>query len=252
MPHGSVAPRLSLTLVESGRHLTVASVVGHGTGIVAQVTLFCILAVSLARVRLAPVQPLTERPTFLAPLLQPRPRPIQEAVTYAAIDGPPSAEPAKEVGVNPDAIRKRDLVVAVDTGAGVGKDASVAQADDFSRTFSEIEVDSAASRDPESAGPEYPPDLMAQGIEGSVLATFVVDTTGHPDLRTYIALESTNPRFSQAVRDALPRMKFKPAKRGSIPVRQQVEIRFTFRVVKTLPTDTPPPNPKKPPSNKLR
>lgn len=252
MPPASSAPRLTFTLVESGRHFTVASVLGHGTGIVAQVSLFCILAVGLGQVPLVPEQPLTERPTFLAPLLQERPRPVQEAVTYSALGGSPSEEPSKDVGMNSDGIRKRDLVIAEDTGTGDGIDESAASVDDFSRTFSEIEVDSAASRDPESAGPEYPPDLMAQGIEGSVLATFVVDTTGRPDLRTYIALESTHPRFSLAVRDALPRMKFKPAKRGPVPVRQQVELRFTFRVVKTAPPDTIPPKPKKPPLPKSR
>ena len=247
MPHASVPSRLSLTLVESGRHVTMASLFGHGTSIVAQLALYCSVTVAFSQIPLTSIAPLSERPTFLAPLFQERPRPIQEALTYTAIGGSPSDEPAKDIGINNDGARRRDLVIAEEPGDGDGLDVSVATNEDLSRTFSEIEVDSAASRDPESAGPTYPPDLMAQGIEGSVLATFVVDTTGRPDLRTYIALESTNPRFSQAVRDALPHMKFKPAKRGAELVRQQVEQRFSFRVVKTTPPPPPPPSTKKPP-----
>lgn len=79
---------------------------------------------------------------------------------------------------------------------------------------------------------------MAKGIQGSVLATFVVDETGRPDVNTYLALESTDTLFALAVRNALPRMKFRPAKRNNITVRQQVEQRFSFRVVK-VPVATP-------------
>ena len=162
-------------------------------------------------------------------------------------------ETDKSVGIVRDAAPSRNLAVTQKPG-GDDLTPSEPNEDEFSRTFSEIEVDSAASRDPESAGPEYPPTLMAAGFEGSVLATFVVDTSGRPDLATYIALESSHPLFSLAIRDALPRMKFRPAKRGNVPVRQQVELRFSFRVVRpppsTAPPSTAPPStapPKKPP-----
>ena len=72
---------------------------------------------------------------------------------------------------------------------------------------------------------------MAKGIGGSVLATFVVNVDGRPDLDTYMALEASDSLFAQAVREALPRMKFRPAKINDKPVRQLVEQRFLFKVV---------------------
>ena len=38
-------------------------------------------------------------------------------------------------------------------------------------------------------------------------------------------------RLTQAVRDALPRMKYQPARMGPRPVAQLVEQRFGFRIV---------------------
>lgn len=239
-----VTQHLSLTLHESGRHTTLSSFLRFSAGVVGQVGLVCALTVAGSYVEIAHEAPLSERPTFLAPLLQDRPRPVQENLSYAALGGTSTPEPATSTGVIRDATPSRDLIVTELPEGGDNRIASEANNEELSRTFSEIEVDSAASRDPGSAGPEYPPSLMATRVEGSVLATFVVDTTGRPDLATYIALESSHPLFSLAVRDALPRMKFRPAKRGSVPVRQQVELRFSFRVVKPPPAAPPP---KKPP-----
>jgi protein TonB len=187
----------------------------------------------MSRVRLEPEQPLSDRPTFLAPLIQSHPRPVQEQLSYTALGGAATPVQLATVGDNPAvAAVAKDMAVTEKVGGGDDKVASEAHAAEELPVFSEIEVDSAASRDPESAGPVYPPTLMAKGIEGSVLATFVVDTSGRPDVGTYIALEATHTLFGNAVREALPRMKFRPAKRGNVPVRQQVELRFSFRVVK--------------------
>ncbi|MBL0173371.1 MAG: TonB family protein [Gemmatimonadaceae bacterium] len=175
--------------------------------------------------------PLSDKPTFLAPLVQARPHPVQEQLSYAALGGTPVPDQLPKAGAPPAAAVK-ELAIADVVGGGDNKVPSEAHVAEALPVFSEIEVDSAAARDPDSEGPVYPPTLMAKGIEGSVLATFVVDTSGRPDVDTYIALESTNPLFSLAVRDALPRMKFRPAKRNNEPVRQQVELRFSFRVVK--------------------
>jgi TonB family protein len=98
------------------------------------------------------------------------------------------------------------------------------------RTFSEIEVDSAAVRDPESAGPAYPPKLLELKLEGATVVQFVVDSTGHVDVKSLVVLESTHPDFTQAVRDVLPRMKYQPARMGRRPVAQLVEQKFGFRI----------------------
>lgn len=102
-------------------------------------------------------------------------------------------------------------------------------------TFTILQVDSAATRDPASAAPAYPPELLAQGIQGSVDAQYVVDTTGAADSATLRILASTHPDFTAAVRAALPGMRFTPARIGDQKVRQLVEQEFTFRIT---PRDT--------------
>jgi hypothetical protein len=57
-----------------------------------------------------------------------------------------------------------------------------------------------------------------------------VDTTGFADLESLEVLKSTNDGFVRAVRDALPYMRFSPAKIGPQKVRQLVEQSFTFRI----------------------
>jgi hypothetical protein len=96
--------------------------------------------------------------------------------------------------------------------------------------YSVVEVDSAATRDPTSAAPAYPPVMMAKGIEGFAAMRFVVDTTGLIDLGTVELLQGTNAEFVQAVREAMPHMRFRPAKMGALAVRQLAEQLFKFEI----------------------
>ena len=172
-------------------------------------------------------------PSFLAPFIREAPRPVQEAISYAAIGGATGTEKLSSAGDVPRPSVEDDVALPEKVEAGEEKKPAESQLpEEMTKAFSDIEVDSAASRDPESEGPVYPPTLMAKGIEGSVLATFIVDITGRPDLETYIPLEATDPLFAKAVRDALPRMKFRPAKINDKPVRQLVEQRFMFKMLK--------------------
>jgi protein TonB len=98
-----------------------------------------------------------------------------------------------------------------------------------------IEVDSVAVRMPESVAPAYPPALLAKRVEGSVLAQYVVDTTGFPDPATFLVLSATDTAFVSAVRAALPLMRFVPARMGERKVPQLVEQEFKFRVQPTPP-----------------
>ena len=93
-----------------------------------------------------------------------------------------------------------------------------------------LDVDSAAVRDPTSAAPEYPPLLMTKGIEGSATMRFVVDSTGVIDMGTVLVLESSHPEFVKAVREAMPRMRFRAARVGPTAVRQLAEQLFRFEI----------------------
>jgi TonB family protein len=109
--------------------------------------------------------------------------------------------------------------------------------------FSVLEVDSAVVRSATSAAPAYPLKLLQAHITGVVLVRYVVDTTGFADTTSFKVLNSPNEAFVQAVRDALPYMRFSPAKIGNMKVRQLVEQPFTFRIADTTAA---PGNPKKP------
>ena len=97
--------------------------------------------------------------------------------------------------------------------------------------FSVLEVDEMAERYESSAAPVYPDDLLAVGFQGSVRATYIVDSTGQVDTTTVQVIQSDDPRFSESVRNALGQARFRPAKRAGKAVRQLVAQQFRFRIV---------------------
>ena len=96
--------------------------------------------------------------------------------------------------------------------------------------FTLLEVDSAASRYTWSAAPAYPTAMLELKREGFVKAQWVVDEDGYADTTSLRFVDYTSPEFAKAVRDALPFMRFSPAKMGSKAVRQLVEQEFAFRI----------------------
>lgn len=101
-----------------------------------------------------------------------------------------------------------------------------------------LEVDSAVTRYPDSAAPAFPATMLTQNIEGSVSAQFVVDTLGYVDLMSFRVLDSTHPDFANAVRVALPGMRFRPAIAASHKVRQLVQQMFSFKILTPEPVET--------------
>ncbi|WP_411280057.1 TonB family protein [Gemmatimonas sp.] len=83
---------------------------------------------------------------------------------------------------------------------------------------------------PGAAGPVYPEMLRAAGIEGQVMAQFVVDSAGRVELSSFTVLDSQHPLFTAAVRTALARMRFLPAEAGGARVAQLVQQSFQFSV----------------------
>ena len=80
----------------------------------------------------------------------------------------------------------------------------------------------------EGSPPVYPPSLLAAHAEGRVLVQFVVDAYGRPEVGTFKVLMSSNDLFSDAVRHALPGMRFAPATLDGRRVKQVVQMPFTF------------------------
>lgn len=80
--------------------------------------------------------------------------------------------------------------------------------------------------------PRYPDILKSAGVEGEVLAQFIVDTLGRVEPGSFKVLKTTHPLFEAAVRSVLPRMKFIPAEVGGRRVRQLVQQPFVFNIAK--------------------
>lgn len=94
--------------------------------------------------------------------------------------------------------------------------------------FFEFQVQKQVRQIPGWARPRYPAQLREQNIEGEVLAQFVVDTMGRVDMRTLRVLKSTDPLFTQSVREALVGLRYLPAELGGHKVKQMVQQPFTF------------------------
>lgn len=96
--------------------------------------------------------------------------------------------------------------------------------------FTVLDVDSVAVRSSNSAAPAYPLKLLEAHVTGAVSAQYIVDTTGFADTASFTVVRSSNAGFVLAVKEALPYMRFSPAKIGAIKVRQLVEQTFTFKI----------------------
>ena len=104
-----------------------------------------------------------------------------------------------------------------------------------------------------NVSPSYPRRMQEEGVEGMVIAQFVVDTAGRAEAATLKAIEYTSREFFEAVRDALPRMEFRPAEVRGRRVRQLVQQAFAFKMGRTIPSlhrrpggEWPPPLPPMP------
>jgi len=100
-------------------------------------------------------------------------------------------------------------------------------------TYFEFQVSKQVSPAPGNVAPRYPNLLRNQGLEGEVLAQFVVDRDGRADMNTFKVLKSTHELFTAAVRASLPAMQFIPAEVNGHLVKQLVQMPFQFNLSHT-------------------
>jgi protein TonB len=148
-----------------------------------------------------------------APAPKPKPRPVvaPTKVPTAAPRVDPTAQPTPE----PDAGSATNLAGGGTPGA-----------------FNAFEVDIEVVAVAGTIRPRYPDMLRTTGVEGQVIAQFVVNEHGSADRSTFRVLSSTHPLFSDAVSRALPQMQFKPAMIRGKPVSQLVQQLFVFKLDK--------------------
>lgn len=104
------------------------------------------------------------------------------------------------------------------------------QASAPSGVYFEFQVETPVSAAPGSASPRYPAILREAGVEGEVLASFIVGEDGLADPSTLKVIRSTHELFTTAVREALPAMRFTPAVLRGSKVKQLVQQPFSFRI----------------------
>jgi protein TonB len=98
--------------------------------------------------------------------------------------------------------------------------------------YLESQVEKPVMAVPGSPAPRYPDILKAAGVEGEVVVSFVVDTTGRADAASIQIVSATNELFGAAVRTAIPSMRFLPAATGGRKVKQKVQQPFVFTIIK--------------------
>lgn len=100
------------------------------------------------------------------------------------------------------------------------------------RAYAADEVETPVSTIRGGSRPEYPQALRSTGIEGQVIAQFVVDESGRAQRETVRIVSATNDLFAESVRRAVNGMRFSPARIGGRPVPQAVQQLFVFRLDK--------------------
>jgi protein TonB len=98
--------------------------------------------------------------------------------------------------------------------------------------FREDQVERRVAVVPGSAAPRYPESLRSSGVEGQVIAEFVVDDEGRAEETSVRFVRSDNRLFEDAVRVALRRMRFIPAEVGGRKVKQLVQMPFVFTLAR--------------------
>jgi len=96
------------------------------------------------------------------------------------------------------------------------------------RTRPALGVVAEAPRPIAQLAPRYPAALRESGVEGRVVATFVVDAEGRA---RDVEAQASHAAFAQAVREVLPRWRFRPARDAAgQAVAASVRQVFRFRM----------------------
>ncbi|HMA20606.1 MAG TPA: TonB family protein [Gemmatimonadaceae bacterium] len=115
-------------------------------------------------------------------------------------------------------------------GVAKGVEGGVPQVIDANQTYYEFQVEKPVAQIPGTGAPRYPDALRSSGVEGEVQAQFVVNEEGKADVGTFKVLKATNDLFANAVRSALPNMRFYAAEVGGKKVKQLVQQSFQFKL----------------------
>jgi protein TonB len=124
-----------------------------------------------------------------------------------------------------------DKGVAGGTGDENSKGKEAGAVEEHKGPYMEFQVEQAVRKIGGDA-PDYPASLKDMGVTGKVLAQFVVGENGRYEPGSLKILESSNPAFTAAVKQALPGMRFSAAQIGGKKVSQLVQMPFQFNLAR--------------------
>jgi protein TonB len=196
-----------------------------------------LIAAALYATEQARVQPAhfpeTVRPVYFAP----GPLPVQSVSPATSgkryVDGRRLIFLAPDIDIKPPSIDIGDVVSKPgDFSHGAIASASNSAQENGGNSggapFRSDQVEKQVGIVPGNTPPRYPDVLRSSGVEGQVIAEFVVDEQGHAEEGSLRFVRSDNQLFEEAVRVALRRMRFIPAEFGGMKVRQLVQMPFVF------------------------
>jgi protein TonB len=212
------------------RGATVMSAIAH-----------CILLIGLVMARAQGTsagmsKPVATNVAYIAPKQQQSPRIARPApmIPTSPIPDFPSlpllmVEPVRFDNVLDGTLLPGD--VATNTSATGTRD-SITPAGNIGDVMTAMTVDQQVELIPGQRPPRYPFALERAGISGDVVAQFVVDTTGQVERVSVDIQQATHAEFARAVKERLAALRFVPARSRGQAVRQLVEQRFHFEVVR--------------------
>jgi len=112
--------------------------------------------------------------------------------------------------------------------AGSGTESVSAVGGGGGSPYNAAQVEKQVEPAPGNLAPRYPDALRSAGVEGEVVAQFVVDEAGRVEEGSVRFVRGGNVLFEDAVRSALGRMRFIAAEVGGRKVRQLVQMPFVF------------------------
>jgi periplasmic protein TonB len=174
------------------------------------------------------------------PLYFPRdPLPVQSASTAPSgqrhVDGHRLVFVAPDIDVKVPSVDISDVVSKPgDFSHGAIASASIGEQESGGGSggapFRADQVDKQVGVIPGNTPPRYPDVLRSSGVEGQVIAEFVVNEQGRAEEGSLRFVRSDNQLFEDAVKAALFRMRFIPAEVGGVKVRQLVQMPFVFKL----------------------
>ena len=105
--------------------------------------------------------------------------------------------------------------------------------------YRQCDVDVAARAEPVSVHPDYMPSPRERCVSAEF--EFVVGTDGMPEVDAIRLVSSSNASFAESIRRVIPSLRYRPAQKGGVAVRQLTRFSMMARASVSGARSAPPP-----------